>query len=322
MSHNNHHPSFPLDRPYSKIFLHINFIIFSNGSCFLLGQPRFSRRRAFRHLVYSDVAQFAVRQEEVSNAASANEIVEIGITAFISIEPSHFGAASVVADELGLEGIEDVVGDGVVDGALVVGRNMECGDHGAYRASCATSVSGWLWLTPVSCGGPEKHGRAYAWARVCFASLRYPRYERPRASLCGRSRSGPAARWRYCTPPPSSKMVTGSLHVLVRSAVYCLLVCAACFTCIEAFAPRLSLSPRRSAAMALHVAAEKQLAKESVVSNVVATSALAVALTVGIVASPAFADEYGRETEAPTLFTGENVMVGWLSFGSLHWYPE
>ena len=28
--------------------------------------------------------------------------------------------------------------------------------------------------------------------------------------------------------------------------------------------------------------------------------------------SPVFADEYGRETEAPTFFTGENVMVRYI----------
>ena len=47
------------------------------------------------------------------------------------VEPSHFGAASVVTDELGLEGIKDelglegikgVVRDGVVYGTLVVGN--------------------------------------------------------------------------------------------------------------------------------------------------------------------------------------------------------
>ena len=45
--------------------------------------------------------------------------------------------------------------------------------------------------------------------------------------------------------------------------------------------------------------------------DVVATSALAAALAFGVAtgAAPAWADEFGRETEAPTLFTGENVMV-------------
>jgi len=50
----------------------------------------------------------------------------------------------------------------------------------------------------------------------------------------------------------------------------------------------------------------------SKLSSVVATSAFAVALSLGIAAAPALADEYGRETEAPTLYTGENVMVRFL----------
>lgn len=105
------------------------------------------------------------------------------------------------------------------------------------------------------------------------------------------------------------KMVVG-LGPL-RTAALCLLLAY----CIEAFAPQLSPSTRRSAATAL--AAKKRSTEESVLANFVATSALAAALTFGVVASPALADEYGRETEAPTLFTGENVMVGSFSLGCL-----
>lgn len=40
----------------------------------------------------------------------------------------------------------------------------------------------------------------------------------------------------------------------------------------------------------------------------VASAILVSTLTIGII-TPALADEYGVETEAPTLFTGESVMV-------------
>jgi hypothetical protein len=39
-------------------------------------------------------------------------------------------------------------------------------------------------------------------------------------------------------------------------------------------------------------------------------------LLAALTTSPAFADEYGVEVEAPTLFTGEQVMVRWTMVGS------
>lgn len=39
------------------------------------------------------------------------------------------------------------------------------------------------------------------------------------------------------------------------------------------------------------------------------TTAIAIVASVVLGSNPAFADELGRETEAPTLFTGETVMV-------------
>jgi hypothetical protein len=41
-------------------------------------------------------------------------------------------------------------------------------------------------------------------------------------------------------------------------------------------------------------------------------SALIVLASFALVTSPVHADEYGRETEAPTLFTGETTMVRYL----------
>lgn len=50
------------------------------------------------------------------------------------------------------------------------------------------------------------------------------------------------------------------------------------------------------------------LKAENNVGKFLATAAL---VTTIVVAGPAFADEYGKETEAPTLFTGETVMVSY-----------
>mmetsp|Transcript_31517 Transcript_31517/g.74170 ORF Transcript_31517/g.74170 Transcript_31517/m.74170 type:complete len:278 (+) Transcript_31517:364-1197(+) len=51
---------------------------------------------------------------------------------------------------------------------------------------------------------------------------------------------------------------------------------------------------------------------KSYMSDVVAKRAIASCVAIGVLAlgsSPVFADEYGRETEAPTLGTGESVMI-------------
>jgi hypothetical protein len=45
------------------------------------------------------------------------------------------------------------------------------------------------------------------------------------------------------------------------------------------------------------------------VSGMLRTSAAAVLATVILGTSPVYADELGRETEAPTMFTGETTMV-------------
>lgn len=44
--------------------------------------------------------------------------------------------------------------------------------------------------------------------------------------------------------------------------------------------------------------------------NFLVTAALVSAIAIG---GPVFADEYGVETEAPTLFTGETVMVSYYT---------
>ena len=46
------------------------------------------------------------------------------------------------------------------------------------------------------------------------------------------------------------------------------------------------------------------------IGNILASAALISAIAIG--SNPALADEYGKETEAPTLFTGETVMVSRL----------
>jgi len=43
------------------------------------------------------------------------------------------------------------------------------------------------------------------------------------------------------------------------------------------------------------------------------TSLIICSIAVQSIISPVYADEYGRETEAPTFFTGENVMVRYFS---------
>ena len=45
------------------------------------------------------------------------------------------------------------------------------------------------------------------------------------------------------------------------------------------------------------------------VAGVIRTSAAVVLASVILTSNPVYADEFGRETEAPTLFTGETVMV-------------
>jgi len=77
---------------------------------------------------------------------------------------------------------------------------------------------------------------------------------------------------------------------------------------VNAFSPTLHGNVHACPGTAL-AAANKESHAASKLSNVVATSVVAVALTLGIAAAPALADEFGRETEAPTLFTGENVMI-------------
>ena len=94
----------------------------------------------------------------------------------------------------------------------------------------------------------------------------------------------------------------------LRTAALCLLLACS----VVAFAPQHSTSQRPAATALAANKGPPSPEEKSAVSNVVATSALAVALAFGIVASPALADEYGRETEAPTMFTGENVMVGFI----------
>jgi hypothetical protein len=47
---------------------------------------------------------------------------------------------------------------------------------------------------------------------------------------------------------------------------------------------------------------------QKMVGHFFASAAIMTAIAVG---GPALADEYGKETEAPTLFTGETVMVSW-----------
>jgi hypothetical protein len=49
-------------------------------------------------------------------------------------------------------------------------------------------------------------------------------------------------------------------------------------------------------------------AHKNLVGNFLASAAMMTVIAVG---GPALADEYGKETEAPTLFTGETVMVSW-----------
>ena len=48
---------------------------------------------------------------------------------------------------------------------------------------------------------------------------------------------------------------------------------------------------------------------QKMVGHFLASAAMMTAIAIG---GPALADEYGKETEAPTLFTGETVMVSWL----------
>jgi hypothetical protein len=48
-------------------------------------------------------------------------------------------------------------------------------------------------------------------------------------------------------------------------------------------------------------------AHEKCIGNLLVSAALISAIAIG--PNPALADEYGKETEAPTLFTGETVMV-------------
>jgi hypothetical protein len=48
---------------------------------------------------------------------------------------------------------------------------------------------------------------------------------------------------------------------------------------------------------------------QKMVGHFLVSAAIMSAIAVG---GPALADEYGKETEAPTLFTGETVMVSWL----------
>ena len=47
--------------------------------------------------------------------------------------------------------------------------------------------------------------------------------------------------------------------------------------------------------------------QEKWIGNLLVSAALISVIAIG--ANPALADEYGKETEAPTLFTGETVMV-------------
>jgi hypothetical protein len=52
-----------------------------------------------------------------------------------------------------------------------------------------------------------------------------------------------------------------------------------------------------------------ELKERSDVTGMLRTSAAAVLASVILSTNPVYADELGRETEAPTLFTGETVMV-------------
>ena len=52
-----------------------------------------------------------------------------------------------------------------------------------------------------------------------------------------------------------------------------------------------------------------ELHERNDVAGVLRTSAAVVLASVFLSANPVYADEFGRETEAPTLFTGETVMV-------------
>jgi len=96
------------------------------------------------------------------------------------------------------------------------------------------------------------------------------------------------------------------MTMMLTPAAVCVLLLAGS---VNAFSPG---NARAYPGTALAAAGNTESHAASKLSSVVATSAFAVALTLGIAAAPALADEYGRETEAPTLYTGENVMVRFL----------
>lgn len=57
------------------------------------------------------------------------------------------------------------------------------------------------------------------------------------------------------------------------------------------------------------VASETVKEQNKYVPGVLKTSAAAVLASMIFFTGPALADEFGRETEAPTFFTGENLLV-------------
>ncbi len=96
---------------------------------------------------------------------------------------------------------------------------------------------------------------------------------------------------------------------MIKTTVLCFAICMVNYANIEAFAP-LTSNKTQCAKTKLNM--KKQMDKthnpkvSQMVSNVIYLGVIGSSI---LFPQGAFADEIGRETEAPTLFTGETVEV-------------
>lgn len=74
-----------------------------------------------------------------------------------------------------------------------------------------------------------------------------------------------------------------------------------------AFTPRVN--PMGVPPVASESVVSETMKEHKIVSNVLKTTAAAALASMIFFTGPALADEFGRETEAPTFFTGETQMV-------------
>jgi len=106
-------------------------------------------------------------------------------------------------------------------------------------------------------------------------------------------------------PETPTTMMT---RVLLPLSTRAILAMAFLVLFVNSFSTTTTTSfPKKS--LVIRSAHENESCPKQQVSQFLVATAIFLSTTASVVAPAAFADEFGVETEAPTLFTGESVMV-------------